>query len=99
MTGSVQRSTSQQHIRCDEITPARMGAVHPRHKVDALAQSIRRHGILRPVLVRRAANGYLIVHGERRWRAARMIGLEEIPARRLPTCRPNPWRSRTRELN
>ena len=48
--------------------------------IAALADSIREHGILQPVLVRPiSTGGYQIVAGERRWRAARMLGLEEIP--------------------
>ena len=47
----------------------------------ALAGSLRERGVLQPVLVRPVAGGtYELVAGERRWRAARMAGLEEIPA-------------------
>lgn len=46
-----------------------------------LADSIRQHGILQPLTVRRLASGYYqIVAGERRWRAARLAGLTEVPA-------------------
>lgn len=45
-----------------------------------LAQSIREHGILQPVLLRRAEGGYELVAGERRLRAAEMAGLTKIPA-------------------
>jgi ParB/RepB/Spo0J family partition protein len=46
-----------------------------------LAASIREHGILQPVLVRPRGDGtYQIVAGERRWRAARLAGLMEVPA-------------------
>lgn len=45
-----------------------------------LADSIRTHGILQPLLVRPQANGsYQLIAGERRWRAARMAGLSEVP--------------------
>lgn len=45
-----------------------------------LADSIRQHGVLQPLLVRPMGNGsYQIVAGERRWRAARMAGLSEVP--------------------
>ncbi|MBQ9139910.1 MAG: ParB/RepB/Spo0J family partition protein [Ruminococcus sp.] len=45
-----------------------------------LADSIREHGILQPILVRPLeTGGYQIVAGERRWRAARMLGLDEVP--------------------
>ena len=45
-----------------------------------LAESIRTHGILQPITVRRLASGYYqIISGERRWRAARMAHLDEVP--------------------
>ena len=45
-----------------------------------LAESIRRHGIIQPLTVRKLSSGYYqIVAGERRWRAARMVGLSEVP--------------------
>ena len=46
-----------------------------------LADSIREHGIIQPLTVRKLASGYYqIIAGERRWRAARMAGLSEVPA-------------------
>lgn len=45
-----------------------------------LAQSIKQHGVIQPILVRRTPTGYELVAGERRWRAAQMVGLEVIPA-------------------
>ena len=46
-----------------------------------LADSIRTHGIIQPLTVRRLASGYYqIIAGERRWRAAKAAGLEEVPA-------------------
>lgn len=45
-----------------------------------LADSIREHGIIQPLTVRRLSSGYYqIIAGERRWRAARMAGLREVP--------------------
>jgi len=46
----------------------------------ALAESIREVGVLQPVLVRAAGDGYELIAGERRWRAARRVGLQTIPA-------------------
>lgn len=46
----------------------------------ALADSIREVGVLQPVLVRPVGDGYELVAGERRWRAARRVGLQTIPA-------------------
>jgi ParB family chromosome partitioning protein len=47
--------------------------------LEALAESIRRHGLLQPLVVRRAEHGYELIAGERRLRAARHAGLEEVP--------------------
>ena len=44
-----------------------------------LAASIRRHGIIQPLTVRKRADGWELVAGERRLRAARMAGLETVP--------------------
>ena len=58
----------------------------PRKTFDAeslaeLADSIATHGVLQPILVRASGNGrYQIIAGERRWRAAKLAGLSEIPA-------------------
>ena len=50
-------------------------------ELEALAESIRQHGIIQPLTVREMPNGYYqIIAGERRWRASRLAGLEEIPA-------------------
>jgi len=47
-----------------------------------LAESLRRYGVIQPVTARKLENGfYQIIAGERRWRAARLAGLEEIPVR------------------
>lgn len=45
-----------------------------------LAESVREHGVLQPVLVRSTKEGYELIAGERRWRAAKMAGLPVIPA-------------------
>jgi ParB family chromosome partitioning protein len=44
-----------------------------------LAQSIRTHGIIQPLVVRRVADRYQLVAGERRWRAAKLAGVEHVP--------------------
>ena len=50
--------------------------------IDELAESFRRHGVLQPLVVRpRPEGGYMIVAGERRWRAAQQAGLETVPCR------------------
>lgn len=58
----------------------------PRHDFDAealeeLAQSIKEHGVISPITLRKnASNNYMIIAGERRYRASKMAGLETIPA-------------------
>ena len=47
--------------------------------LEELAQSIRRHGVLQPLSVRRVENGYQLIAGERRLRAAQLAGLTEVP--------------------
>jgi len=49
--------------------------------IDELAESIRKHGILQPLLVRPKGDGYELIAGERRWRASRQVGLETVPCR------------------
>jgi ParB family transcriptional regulator, chromosome partitioning protein len=72
-----------QNIPLDQLRP---NEEQPRgsfdgEKLDELAQSIQANGVIQPITVRREPNGtYTIVAGERRWRAARLAGLKEIPA-------------------
>ncbi len=49
-------------------------------KIAELAQSIKEHGIIQPIILNKKDNYYVIVAGERRWRAAKMLGLKEVPA-------------------
>lgn len=69
-------------LRTSEIEPNRdqPRKVFSDEAITALADSIREHGMLQPILVRPiSTGGYQIVAGERRWRAARMLGLDEVP--------------------
>src|SRR5438067_2238587 len=71
-----------QMIAVDQIRPSRQQV---RSRFDAeplgeLAESIRLHGVLQPILVRRLVDGYELIAGERRWRAARLAGLHHLPA-------------------
>ncbi|MBP3914412.1 MULTISPECIES: ParB/RepB/Spo0J family partition protein [unclassified Clostridium] len=49
-------------------------------KILELAESIRSNGIIQPLVLKKVDNEYIIVAGERRWRAAKSIGLKEVPA-------------------
>ncbi len=48
-------------------------------KISSLAESIKEHGIIQPIVVKSINNGYMIIAGERRWRAAKLAGLKEVP--------------------
>ena len=65
---SIERSPEQPRKRFDDA------------RLEELAASIREHGVVEPILVRRHGQRYRIVAGERRWRAAQRAGLQEIPA-------------------
>nr|WP_325298229.1 ParB/RepB/Spo0J family partition protein [uncultured Dysosmobacter sp.] len=68
------------------IASVESNSAQPRKNFDEaalaqLADSIRQHGIIQPLTVRKLSSGYYqIIAGERRWRAARLAGLQEVPA-------------------
>jgi ParB family chromosome partitioning protein len=67
-----------------EIDSIDVGPMQPRSYFDpvslaGLADSIKNHGIVQPLLVRRRGERYELVAGERRWRAAKMAGLSRVP--------------------
>lgn len=51
-----------------------------KEQLEELAESIRQYGVLQPIMVQKKGDMYEIIAGERRWRAAKMAGLKEIPA-------------------
>ncbi|MBN1192776.1 MAG: ParB/RepB/Spo0J family partition protein [Coriobacteriia bacterium] len=71
----------------NEITP---NPLQPRtdiaeEQISELADSIRKVGVLQPIIVRPEGAGYQIIAGERRWRASRAAGLERVPVRVMAT--------------
>lgn len=69
-------------LRLSEIEPNRdqPRKIFSEEALNELADSIREHGVLQPLLVRPLPGGsYQLVAGERRWRASRMAGLQEVP--------------------
>lgn len=65
------------HLRANPFQPRQ--AMDPQ-ELSGLVESVRRHGVLQPIVVRPSAGGYEVVAGERRWRAAEAAGLSSIPA-------------------
>lgn len=71
-----------EHIPTDRIRPNRNQprlSISP-EELEELASSVRLHGLVQPILVRPVGDGYEIVAGERRWRAAVLAGLTTVPA-------------------
>ncbi len=76
------RESELKQIKVSEIYP---DEEQPRRDfapeaLDALAASIKEHGVLQPIVVTKEDDKYKIVAGERRWRASKIAGLEKIPA-------------------
>jgi ParB family chromosome partitioning protein len=76
-----QTAALPQEIDIDLLTPNRF---QPRtsiddEKIEELARSIRSNGVIQPIVVRKAAAGYEIIAGERRWRASQRAGLLKVP--------------------
>jgi ParB family chromosome partitioning protein len=77
--------TARESLGTIDTARIRPGRYQPRTRMDEqalaeLAQSIRAQGLLQPVVVRPVDGGYELIAGERRWRAAQMAGLAQVPA-------------------
>lgn len=82
-------STEQGQLQHIDVNQLQRGVYQPRREIandqlTELADSIKKHGIMQPIVVRRlgehAAVPFEIIAGERRWRAAQLAGLDHIPA-------------------
>ena len=76
-----ENADSVETLRITQVEPNRN---QPRRsfdddKIDELAESIKEHGIIQPIIVVKNGEMYKIVAGERRWRAAKKLGLKEVP--------------------
>ena len=77
-------NNSSKDINLVSVTDIVAGKFQPRTEFDeealtALANSIKEKGVLQPLLVRKQGDNYELIAGERRWRAAKIAGLEEVP--------------------
>ena len=77
-----QESGVPQLVPIDQVRPSdqQVRRSFEPEAIRELADSIRSRGLLQPILVRRLADGYQLLAGERRWRAARLAGLDRVPA-------------------
>jgi len=78
---TVDLGVDQTEVDVDAIVP---GSMQPRSHFDEsalenLATSIRTHGVVQPLVVRRLADKYELIAGERRWRAAKIAGMTKVP--------------------
>ncbi|MBN1378730.1 MAG: ParB/RepB/Spo0J family partition protein [Gammaproteobacteria bacterium] len=85
--GALQRleNASSEQLRKLPIESINRGSFQPRthfepEALEELAASIRTQGVLQPIVVRTMGDEYELIAGERRWRAAQLAGLQEIPA-------------------
>ena len=81
LSAETDNDSGVRELRINEVEP---NSEQPRkhfndEKLEQLAESIKIHGIVQPLIVKRDANTYKIVVGERRWRAARLAGLSTVP--------------------
>lgn len=84
------RDSSRQQENIDAVVTIKLSQIDPNRDqprkafseqaLGELAQSIASVGVIQPILVARKGSRYQIIAGERRWRAARLAGLDEIPA-------------------
>lgn len=77
LEGEVIDELSLLEIKPNPFQPRR---IFDQEKIDELAQSIREHGIFQPIIVKKVKEGFIIVSGERRYRAAQLVGLNTIPS-------------------
>lgn len=64
-------------IRANEKQPRKN---FDKEKIEQLSESIKEHGIVQPIVLKKEDDTYIIIAGERRWRAAKAAGIKEVPA-------------------
>lgn len=71
-----------QNIKLIDIEPNELQArtIFNEESIDELAESIKKYGVIQPIIVTKKDNYYQIIAGERRWRASKKAGITEIPA-------------------
>lgn len=82
---NIYENTSKDEIIDVDINELRVNPYQPRQvfneeSLNDLANSIKEHGIIQPIIVKKSIKGYEIVAGERRFRASKLLGLKQIPA-------------------
>jgi len=82
-TEPVQNSSQESilEVKINDVEPntGQPRKVFDQEKLQALAESIKQHGVVQPIIVKQEGSRYVIIAGERRWRAAKLAGLKTIP--------------------
>lgn len=76
-----QRDTDEVPIDQVQPNPDQPRTNFKKEELEELAESIKRNGLLQPILVRKVDDKYQIIAGERRWQACKLLGLERVPIR------------------
>ncbi len=79
MDPQVQENIYELDINLVEPNPLQPRGLITSESLSELAESIRAHGILEPIVVAKTPAGYQIIAGERRWRASKLVGLSKVP--------------------
>lgn len=79
---AVPESNGQIMIPVEKIVPFHNHPfrIYEGERLDDMVESIKEHGVLNPVIVQKAADGYEMLAGHNRWNAAKIVGIKEIPA-------------------
>ena len=89
-TEKIKSELTEEKVELGNVVELKISDVEPmegqprkifdKEKLQELSDSIKEQGVIQPILVVKSKNGYMIVAGERRWRAAKLAGLKTIPA-------------------
>ena len=83
-TAKAEPATTEDRVLYIDINDIKPNSAQPRKtfsedSLNELATSIKKLGVIQPLIIRQSANGYELVAGERRWRASRIAGLKKVP--------------------
>lgn len=78
--------------------PEQPRTIFDKEELEGLAQSIKENGLIQPIVVEKAGSGYILIDGERRWRASKIVGIEWIEAVLKPSTNQNGTERLTRAL-
>ena len=78
---STERDTDEVPIDLVQPNPDQPRTNFKKEELEELSESIKRNGLLQPILVRKVEDKYQIIAGERRWQACKLLGMERVPIR------------------